>query len=58
MGYRIAQCATDVLVAGAVFNVVWTSLELDRNSILRCGCTTNFGPLLWNLLAGVVHLVA
>ncbi|EUC27603.1 hypothetical protein COCCADRAFT_30949 [Bipolaris zeicola 26-R-13] len=47
-----------VLVAGAVFNIVWTSLELGRNSILSWGCTTTFGPLLWTSLAGVVHLVA
>jgi hypothetical protein len=47
-----------VLAAGAVFNVVWTSLEVGRNTILSWGCTTTFGPLLWTSLAGAVHLVA
>jgi hypothetical protein len=47
-----------VLLAGAVFNVLWTSLELGRNTILSWGCTNTFGPLLWTSLAGIVHLVA
>ncbi|KAF2804817.1 uncharacterized protein BDZ99DRAFT_467066 [Mytilinidion resinicola] len=47
-----------LLAAGAAANVVTTSVELGRNSILSWGCTTTFGPLLWTTLASVVHVVA
>jgi hypothetical protein len=46
------------LVVSAVGNVVQTSLELGRKSILAWGCTTTFGPFLWVMLACGVHLVA
>jgi hypothetical protein len=46
------------LVIGAVGNVVQTSLELGRKSVLAWGCTTTFGPFLWAMLACGVHLVA
>ncbi|KAH8728515.1 hypothetical protein GQ44DRAFT_702409 [Phaeosphaeriaceae sp. PMI808] len=45
-----------VLAAGAVFNVVWTSLDLGWKSILSWGCTTTIGPLLWSSLTCIVHI--
>lgn len=47
-----------IFALGCVVNIVTTSIQLGRNSILTWGCTTTFTPLLWTTLPSIIHLVA
>ncbi|KAF2489027.1 hypothetical protein BU16DRAFT_532053 [Lophium mytilinum] len=52
------SAAQYLLAAGAAANVMSTSVELGRKTILSWDCTVTFGPLLWGTLACVVHVVS
>lgn len=47
-----------VVAIGAIANVMTTSIEVGRKSILAFGCTTTFAPLLWSSLPSAIHLVS
>lgn len=47
-----------IFAIGAMANVITTSIEVNRQSILSFGCTTTFGPLLWSTLASAIHFVS
>jgi hypothetical protein len=47
-----------LIAAGAVANIIATSIELGQKTILAWACTTTFAPLLWTTLASGVHIIA
>jgi hypothetical protein len=47
-----------LLVIGAITNVINTAITLGQRIILSWGCTTMFAPLLWTILAAVIHIIA
>lgn len=47
-----------VLAVAAIANVVTTAVDMSRKTVLSWGCTTNFTPLLWPTLVGVVHIIS
>lgn len=47
-----------IVAIGAMINVMTTSIELGRKSILAFGCTTTFAPLIWSTLPSAIHLVS
>ena len=47
-----------IIAIGAMTNVMTTSIELGRKSILTFGCTTTFAPLLWSTLPSAIHLIS
>ena len=47
-----------VVAIGAIANVMTTSIEVGRKSILAFGCSTTFAPLLWSSLPSAIHLIS
>ena len=47
-----------IVAVVAIANVITTSIEAGRKSILTVGCTVTFAPLLWSSSAFVIHLVS
>jgi hypothetical protein len=47
-----------MMVIGAITNIMATSIDIGRRSILAWGCTTTFTPFLWTTLACAIHVIA
>lgn len=47
-----------IVAIGAMTNVMTTSIEVGRKSILAFGCTMTFAPLIWSTLPSAIHLVS
>lgn len=47
-----------IVAIGAIANVMTTSIEIGRKSILAFGCTTTYAPLVWSSLPSAIHLVS
>lgn len=54
----ILSLAQYVVAVGAIANVMTTSIEVGRKSILAFGCTTTFAPLIWSSLPSAIHLIS
>lgn len=47
-----------IIAVVAVPNIIMTSIDLGRKSILDFACTTKFAPLLWKTCSFEVHLIS
>lgn len=47
-----------IFAVGAALNTIYNMVELGSLTILAWGCTTQFTPLMWAMISGIVNLTA